>query len=133
MDDIPSIGPRKIQSYVGQRNFTLGQQYVANGAIEHTLREGKTIKATCQGTAARPYRVSVTFDRIGIDESDCSCPVGSGACKHVAALLIAWEKTPQAFTQTLPIHDKLSKLDKPQLLALLKQLLHRNPDIEQII
>src|SRR5437660_819623 len=133
MDDLPSITSKTIQSYVEQRSFHLGQQYVADGAISHTLREGRTIKATCQGTAPRPYRVWVTFDRHGIDGSDCSCPVGSGACKHVAALLIAWQKTPEAFTQTLPVEGKLSKLDKPQLLALIKQLLRRNPDLEQII
>jgi len=133
MDDIPSITTKRILNYVDQRSFTLGQQCVADGAIAHTLREGNTIKATCQGTAPRPYRVWVTFDRHGIDESDCSCPVGSGACKHVAALLIAFQQTPEAFTQTLPIEDKLTKLDKPQLLALIKQLLRRDPDLEQII
>src|SRR5207245_9710726 len=67
------------------------------------------------------------------DSSDYSGPAGSAACKHVAALLIAWQKTPEAFTQTLPVEGKLSKLDKPQLLALIKQLLRRNPDLEQII
>src|SRR5882724_4165526 len=133
MDDIPSITTKRILSYVDQRSFNLGQQYVADGAIAHTLREGRTIKGTCQGTRPKPYRVWVTFDRNGIDESDCSCPVGSGACKHVAALLIVWQKTPGAFTQSLPVEDKLSKLDKPQLLVLIKKLLSRDPDLEQII
>jgi hypothetical protein len=133
MDGIPSITSKRILSYVGQRNFNLGQEYFNDGAIERTLREGNTIKATCQGTRPQPYRVWVIFNRRGIAESDCSCPVGSGNCKHVAALLIAWLKTPDAFTQTLPIEEKLSKLDKPQLLALLKRLLRHDPDLEQII
>jgi uncharacterized Zn finger protein len=133
MDDIPSLTPKKILSYVGQRSFNLGQQYFASGAIDHTQRERDTIKATCQGTAPRPYRVRITFSRRGIQDSDCSCPVGSGSCKHVAALLIAWQNNPQAFTATLPLDDKLANLDKPQLLSLLKQLLRRNPDLEQII
>src|SRR5258705_8123076 len=101
MDDIPSITTKRILNYVDQRSFTLGQQCVADGAIAHTLREGNTIKATCQGTRPSPYRVWVTFDRRGIKESDCSCPVGSGACKHVAALLIAWEQTGQPITPKL--------------------------------
>jgi len=31
-----------LQTYVDQRSFTLGQQYVSDGAIAHTLREGNT-------------------------------------------------------------------------------------------
>src|SRR5258706_14784884 len=133
MDDILTITPKRILSYVGQRSFTLGQQYVADGAISHTLRQGRTIKATCQGTRPNPYRVSTTFDRNGIDTSDCSCPVGSGNCKHIAALLIAWRNTPQAFGETLPVEDKLSQLDKPQLLALIRQLIRRDPNLEDLI
>ncbi len=55
-----------------------------------------TLKALCQGSAASPYRVEVTFSQKGIASTNCSCPVGAGGyCKHVAALLLTWLHEPE--------------------------------------
>ena len=134
MPDLPRLTDRKIKSLVGERSFTLGQDYLADGALTHLRRAGRLLTACVQGTAAKPYKVSLRFDAHGaLAAADCACPVGSGACKHVAAVLLAFMRTPDAFVPADSLDAKLNKLDKPHLVALLKQIFRRDPDLETLL
>jgi len=51
------------------------------------------------GSSSAPYRVSVRLEEDGGMKARCSCMAARSrpACKHAAALLVAWARAPEAF------------------------------------
>jgi len=87
---------RQIADWLGHDTVARARGYeqaVSDLKWDQDLLEGKV-----QGTQRRPYEVSVQFFKDGRTleaEGDCTCPVGFD-CKHMAALLLAGLKRPQA-------------------------------------
>jgi len=55
---------------------------------------------------------------------------GTRGCEHATALLLAWNKQPEMFTQTDDIDTILERHSKAQLITLVKQLLQKQPKVE---
>ena len=52
------------------------------------------------------------------------CPVGDGGhWKHVAALLLTWLYNPESFAQITRHTNHLEQCSKPELIALVRQML----------
>lgn len=132
MSTIPVITEQDIRSLVGEGSFQRGQRYFRNENIFDTRRDGMTLKARCQGSRASAYGVEVTFNDTDIAGTDCSCPIG-GYCKHVAALLLTWLKQPEEFIEQQDIEAILERCDKADLISLVKQMLRRDPDLEDVV
>jgi uncharacterized Zn finger protein len=135
MSAIPTLAEQKIRTFVGEQNFQKCQQLVRDGAIIHQEQQAMALKAYCYGSLPEPYRVQVTFDGTGITAALCSCstgtpPYGNRGCEHAAALLLAWNKQPEMFTQTDDIDTILERQSKAQLIVLIKQLLQKQPEME---
>ena len=82
----------------------------------------------------QPYRLRVAFGSEGIEEAHCSCPVGGGGhCKHVGALLLAWLDQPDAFRVAAELDADLEQRSKGELIALIKQMLQLQPDLETLL
>lgn len=129
---IPS--EREIRSLCNTQSYERGHGYFQNNAIFDTVRRGTTIHALCAGTADEPYRVQATLNGSGSITARCSCPVGAdGACKHVAALLLTWRAHPESFTAAEDLETTLGRRPKAELIALLKYLLVRQPELEDIL
>src|SRR5579859_5523489 len=104
MSSIPMLTEQKIRTFVGEQNFLKGQQAVRDGAIVKPEQQAMALKGYCYGSLPEPYRVQVTFDGTGITATLCSCSTGiptygNRRCEHAAALLLAWNEQPEAFTQ----------------------------------
>jgi len=128
MRTIPTITKHDIRTFVGEQNFQKGQQLAHDGAILNQEHQAMALKAYCYGSLPEPYRVQVTFDGTRINSYLCSCPAGASVyanrgCEHAAALLLAWNEQPEAFTQTDDINIILQRQSKDQLITLMKQLL----------
>lgn len=120
-----------ILAWVGETSLARGRPYVDR--LLDQRRIGLELKARCVGSAAQPYRVTATLTTSGsIAASTCSCPVG-GRCKHVAALLLAWLAEPEAFLEVEPLDAVLERRDKAELIALIRQMLARNPELETLL
>ena len=135
MSTIPMLTEQNIRTFVGEQNFQKGEQLVRDGAIVNPEQQAMALKAYCYGSLPEPYRVQVTFDGTGITASLCSCSAGTPAygnrgCEHAAALLLAWNEQPEAFTQTDDIDTILERQSKAQLITLVKQLLQKQPEVE---
>jgi uncharacterized Zn finger protein len=116
MSIVPTLIEQNIRTFVGEQNFQKGRQHVRDGAIVNPEQQALALKAYCYGSRPEPYRVQVTFDSSGITASLCSCsggtPIyGNRGCEHTAALLLAWNEQPEAFSQTDDILRKT--LDTP--------------------
>ena len=135
MSTIPTLTEQKIRTFVGEQHFRKGQQYVRDGAIVNPEQQAMALKAYCYGSLPEPYRVQVTFDDTGITAALCTCSTGTPTygnrgCEHAAALLLAWNEQPEAFTQTDDIDTTLERKSKAQLIILIKQLLQKQPEVE---
>src|SRR5437870_906239 len=102
-----------IRSHVGRGKLDMGRHYFHQGAVTDARRQGMTLQARCQGSQPEPYRVRVTVGDGEVSDAHCSCPVGGGgACKHVAAVLLAWVHTPEVFRAAEPLDEALQGRSK---------------------
>jgi uncharacterized Zn finger protein len=128
----PSITKSTIRSLVGSASFERGERYYRQGAIRNPRVQGRQLKAQCLGTSAHSYRVEVTFGDGNVAATDCSCPVGGG-CKHVAALLLAWIAEQDDFARVEETSTVLERRTKDELIALVRLMLARYPDLETLL
>lgn len=132
MTTIPTITEQDIRSHVGDTSFQRGQQYFRNGAIFNARRQGRTLKARCEGSRSEAYHVEVTFDEENIVDTNCSCPIG-GSCKHIAALLLTWLDRPEEFSELEDMDTSLEQRSKAELIALIKLMLRKEPELEWLL
>ncbi len=131
---IPAATEGTISDWVGPRNLQLGRSYFESDAIIDPRRQANAVKGWCQGSMPQPYRLHVTFGADGIDEAHCSCPVGGGGrCKHVGALLLAWQERPDDFWVVEKLDTGLHRRSKSELIALIKRMLQLEPDLETLL
>ena len=129
-----SLSHSDIQRWVGPASFQKGMSYFGRGAIYESRLQGQTLKARCHGSQAASYKLQATFGPAGIASANCSCPVGAaGRCKHVAALLLAWVDAPTSFKETDDLAASLEKRSKAELIALIQQMIQREPDLEVLL
>ena len=69
-----------------------GYDYYKNGAVAELESDGDIIRATVSGT--EDYEVEIYLKNNKIDDMYCSCPYADGGnnCKHMAAVLYAYEE-----------------------------------------
>jgi hypothetical protein len=134
MSSIPRIKISDVINWTDGAYFKRGQGYYASGAIYEQHREGMKIKSKCSGSQAPFYRQEVIFNSKGIESAECSCPVGDGGhCKHTIALLLTWVNGPDSFQETEALDAMLDKCSKPELIAIIKEMLEQEPDLESLL
>jgi tetratricopeptide (TPR) repeat protein len=133
MSTLPAITKKTVRGWAGETSYARGEQYARDGAILDARQQGMTLKARCAGSEVTPYRVEVTLDEKGITGAGCSCPVGSGRCKHVAALLLTWCETPEEFTEVEELATVLKRHSQDELIALIEQMVRIQPDLETLV
>ena len=123
-----------IRNRVGEQSFKRGKRYFQQDAIMSPWMQGSVLKAKCWGSMPQPYHVWVQLGANGIDSGECSCPVGDGGyCKHVAALLLMWLHKPDSFQEIEPLDKALKRQEKDDLIVLIRQMITRYPDLEELI
>jgi uncharacterized Zn finger protein len=132
--NISSITQEDIERRVGSASFQKGQTYYSQGMIVKAHLNGQTIQARCYGSQAAFYQVQATLGPQQIQSADCSCPVGAGGrCKHVAALLLTWLNDPDRFQESESLDVALEKRSKAELIALIRVMLEREPDLKVLL
>lgn len=125
---------KDIRKWIEAQSCKRGYRYFEDGAIYDAQLQGMMLKAYCEGSRSQPYRVRATFNRDGISEAHCSCPVGGGGhCKHVAALLFTYLNRPREFRDTEELDTVLEKRTKDELIVVIKQMVARQPELEMIL
>lgn len=128
----PQLTEDTIRQYVGAESFRRGENYFRGGMIFNARHADTMLKADCHGSGGNIYRVRATIEDDRIEEADCSCPLG-GYCKHIAALLLTWLNQPDDFHTIEETDTSLERRSKEELIALVKQMLLRAPDLESLL
>ncbi len=127
-----------LRAYSDEASFQKGYDYYLHHAIVEPILSESVLRAFCHGSGLSPYRVVVTLLPAGdksahkVVSAGCSCPRG-GFCKHLVALLLTWIHQPERFVVRSRLMGRLSEKSREELLALLDQLVQRQPDIEPMV
>jgi uncharacterized Zn finger protein len=127
-----------LQAYSDEASFQKGYVYYLHHAIVEPILSESLLQAYCHGSSGSPYRSEATLMPVGeksvhkLASFSCNCPRG-GFCKHLVALLLTWLHHPEHFAVRSGIVGRLSEKNHAELLALLEQLVQRQPDIEPLI
>ncbi len=134
MSTIPHLTESDIRNWTDDVYFQRGQKYYKQGAIYDGRKQGMTLKSKCSGSQAPFYRQEVLFNNRGIESAECSCPVGEGGyCKHTVALLLSWVNNPDSFQESESLDRVLEKRSKTELIAIFKEMLEQDPDLESLL
>jgi len=134
MSAIPHIKQSDVRNWTDEVYFQRGQNYYKQGAIYDQRKQGMTLKSKCAGSQAPFYRQEVLFNSKEIESAECSCPVGEGGhCKHTVALLLTWANDPDSFQETESLDVVLEKRSKAELIAIIKEMLEQEPDLESLL
>ena len=129
---LPTLTESDIRRHTDPRSFQRGMDYYYRGAILNPVRQGNELRADCRGSQYQPYRVTVTLSERGIVHYHCSCPRG-GFCKHIVALLLTWVHEPDEFHVIAPLDDLLAQRSREELIALIKEMIAREPDLARLL
>jgi uncharacterized Zn finger protein len=128
-----------VRAWVGDSEIGKGRPYAQGAAVTGCVHTANLLKACVKGTRTRPYRVWVEPRNGAVIAAGCTCPVGRGVpcgaskCKHVAATLLAYLEAPNRFVKLSEIYADLEARDKPELIALIFQMLQRAPEVEPLL
>lgn len=88
-----------LRALIDPSELSKGQVIVDQRQLDHLARTADKLHAEARGSGSAPYRVSVTFGERDQLRGRCSCRAAWNRpwCKHSAALMLAWCKTPEAF------------------------------------
>ena len=123
-----------MRALANEKSFERGRSYYQGGALVEPLRQGRELRAECEGSEYEPYQISVTLDAKGVAESSCTCPYDwGGICKHVVALLLAYVHNPQGFRVVEPLDKMLAGKSKDELIQIIQDLLRHKPDLISVV
>lgn len=107
--------------------------YRQQNILDPALR-GNILEGYYQGSGLNPYHLQIEIDGDAIRSATCDCGYKRGDdCKHVVALLTTYIMEPDVFAQQAERDDPLLQLNKDELLNLVQQMIHRYPDLQELI
>jgi len=134
LTNLPSLTEDNIRHLATPQSFERGKRYYASVSVLDAERRGNTLVAHIQGSQYEPYRVTVTLGSVGIEKTACTCPYDwGGVCKHVVATLLTWVREPDSFHVLAPVDELLAGRSKEDLIALVKEMIAREPDLARLL
>ena len=134
LTNLPSLTEDDIRRLATPQSFERGERYYASGSVLDAERRGNTLVAHIQGSQYEPYRITVTLGSAGIEKTACTCPYDwGGICKHIVATLLTWVREPDSFHTLTPVDELLAGRSKEDLIALVKEMIGRQPDLARLL
>jgi hypothetical protein len=99
-------------------------EYVDSRRLRQRLKVDQRISCIIDGNYGT-YRTEAFLKRRM--KSSCSCPSEYYPCKHVDALLETYRIRPRSFLDFDTVMKKLVKMEKPELLKLIRQMVLASP------
>ena len=131
MIPLPKIEKQIIKNYCGARMYQIGKDFLKEEPFFVYFREWTMLKALSEGTESPSYAVRILLDDTGIANSCCTCYVNrSVPCKHIAALLILWNESPETILERAEWASSLRKVPQDEVIKLLEKIVDLYPENE---
>ncbi len=129
-----TLDVEQIKQRTNDKTYKRGLDiYRQQNIIDPALR-GDILEGYYQGSGLNPYHIQVELDDDAIRSATCNCGYKRGDdCKHIVALLTTYVMEPDVFAQQAERDDPLLHLNKDELLNLVQQMVHRHPDLQDMI
>ena len=121
----------KWHNLFDDRILARGRNYWKDGAVHDLEADDERITALVDGT--EEYEVEIELDDDSIRDLSCTCPYAEDGtpCKHMAAVLYAWEnsgtpKTGDAKKQQTSIPELVARADEETVRAFLVKVLEKD-------
>lgn len=109
----------KLNNVYGSQIIQRGERYTHN--VNYCIKIGDFLYSEVEGTST--YKTKVDLKSL---HGDCSCPYGTN-CKHAVATLLVYEEGDSINADKFI--DHLNSLSKRELVKIIVDNLHNNPDI----
>jgi len=115
MAEAPRISLAELRGFISDAGeLAKGTQIADGGALRNLARHEHKLFGEASGSGQAPYRVSLTFgEKAGEVKARCSCMAARTRpfCKHSAALLVSWSRSPESFavSDAAPVPDAPAK------------------------
>lgn len=99
MSDVRGVTVAQLRELIGDAaELAKGTEVADRGGLSHLARHGNKLFAEASGSGPAPYKPQIVFGDEKIT-GRCSCMAARSRpfCKHAAALLVSWARTPEAF------------------------------------
>lgn len=126
------ITEQEIRESTSERIFSRGKAYYTEGAVHGTIREGRAIRALCEGSRSVPYRVRAVLGEGGVERASCNCPM-DGFCKHIVAMLLKFINEPDAFREVPSFEDILSSLSREEMALVISSMVECEPHLVTLV
>lgn len=120
----------RIIEYCGQTSFERGRKCASSNSFTKVFIQDNAMFGLYQGTVG-VYRVNIIFGKSSPDYAWCTCPAMldyDGKCKHIAAMLILWNRSSHEFKVLEPLRTLLENKSKEDLLKLIIPLMQKSID-----
>ena len=121
----------KWHNIFDDRILARGRDYWKDGAVHDLETDGERITALVDGT--EEYEVEIELDDDSIRDLSCTCPYAEDGtpCKHMAAVLYAWEtsgtsKTGNAKKAQTSVQDLVARAYEATVRAFLLKVLEKD-------
>jgi uncharacterized Zn finger protein len=131
---IPNLSEAVIRGQAASRAYEPGVEYYQRKTTSKVVRRGNTITAMVQGSKYAPYRVSISFDKGGIQNVQCACRHSWGGwCKHIVAALLTCLHEPQLIEERPPLEQLLLPLSREQMQGVFNHIVAQQPELSDAI
>ncbi|RCJ27512.1 hypothetical protein A6770_25560 [Nostoc minutum NIES-26] len=131
---IPKISEFTIRRNANTKSFQRGEVYYEAGAVTALTQRSHQLQAEVEGSEARPYRVSLSFDEQSVTSANCTCAYNfDGWCKHIVATILVCVRQPEIIEQRPTLEQLLDSLDHLQTQRLVQELVARYPQLIEAI
>lgn len=122
----------QIKQLASLQSYERGEDYFNDGAIHNPTIQDHHLWSECYGSDL--YYPSAVLDNNGIKSSSCTCPYDWGdICTHQVALLLTYIHKRSHIRIIPPLQQLLAKQTSKDLIALIERMVHRHPDLIEII
>lgn len=118
---------KRIAEYDKER-YLKGFKYFRDGRIKNALNYKGFLIAEVIGNDV--YRVKISDNK---KEIKCTCPDGAEYCKHVIAVMLAYNRNKNLFVDFDKIIEDLEQKDKKELLRLIEQMYVNKIDLMDLL
>ncbi|HEV2109526.1 MAG TPA: SWIM zinc finger family protein [Thermomicrobiales bacterium] len=126
-----------IRRQTDSQSFKRGDRYYRSGHLFNLALRGALLSGSSLGSSGGPYRVTAELTPVDAGEDpvqaiSCTCPRG-GFCKHIVALLLAWVREPETFTEGPVLKEVLASKSQGELIALIEVMINLFPELEDVL
>jgi hypothetical protein len=99
MSELRKVAIAELRDFITDADeLKKGTEIADKGGLAHLAQHGAKLFADAAGSGAAPYKAQIVFGEAKVS-GRCSCMAARSRpfCKHAAALLVSWARTPEAF------------------------------------